>query len=107
MIFALLIIAIGALLLLHTDRQAQKKIIEQKNYHIRHLTGNLNESDLEEKKNLLDDYHFGQILRALKEEYHLPSFGNDFFMPEALMEFKRKYGYPFTDPFNKYGINRR
>lgn len=58
MIEAIAILAIGAAILLYAERQSNKKTIEELDYKIRHLTGNLNEDDKKENQQLLDDYHF-------------------------------------------------
>ena len=44
------IIAIGAAILLYAEMKSNKKTIEQQDYKIRHLTGNLNEEDKREKQ---------------------------------------------------------
>ena len=68
MIEAIAILAIGAAILLYAERQSNKKTIEELDYKIRHLTGNLNEDDKKENQQLLDDYHFGKIVRELRSE---------------------------------------
>ena len=56
------IIAIGAAILLYAEMKSNKKTIEQQDYKIRHLTGNLNEEDKREKQQYVDDYHFDKIV---------------------------------------------
>ena len=66
MIEAIAILAIGAAILLYAERQSNKKTIEELDYKIRHLTGNLNKDDKKENQQLLDDYHFEKIVRELR-----------------------------------------
>ena len=68
MIEAIAILAIGAAILLYAERQSNKMTIDELDYKIRHLTGNLNEDDKKENQQLLDDYHFEKIVRELRSE---------------------------------------
>ena len=77
MIEAIAILAIRAAILLYAESQSNKKTIEELNYKIRHLTGNLNEEDKKENKQLIDDYHFEKIVREMKAEDEYAEFEPD------------------------------
>ena len=47
MIEGIAILAVGAAILLYAEMKSNRKTIEQQDYRIRHLTGNLNEEDAE------------------------------------------------------------
>lgn len=66
MIEAIAILAIGATILLYAEMKSNKKKIEEQDYQIRHLTGNLNKDDELENQQLRDDYHFDKIVRQIK-----------------------------------------
>ena len=71
MIEALFILAIGVIILLWVDRKSMKKIINSQEYQIRHITGQFNNDDEHETKQLRDDYHYEKIIRQimLEDEY--------------------------------------
>lgn len=62
MIEGIAILAVGAAILLYAEMKSNRKTIEQQDYRIRHLTGNLNEEDERENQQLRDDYHFDKII---------------------------------------------
>ena len=96
MIEAIAILAIGAAILLYAERQSNKKTIEELDYKIRHLTGNLNEDDKKENQQLLDDYHFEKIVRELRSEDEYAQFEPDDIIEEkARAKFKSVYGYEY------------
>lgn len=66
MIEGIAILAVGAAILLYAEMKSNRKTIEQQDYKIRHLTGNLNEEDERENQQLRDDYHFDKIVRQIK-----------------------------------------
>lgn len=96
MIEAIAILAIGAAILLYAERQSNKKTIQELDYKIRHLTGNLNEDDKKENQQLLDDYHFEKIVRELRSEDEYAQFEPDDIIEEkARAKFKSMYGYEY------------
>ena len=96
MIEAIAILAIGAAILLYAERQSNKKTIEELDYKIRHLTGNLNEDDKKENQQLLDDYHFEKIVRELRSEDEYAQFEPDDIIEEkARAKFKSMCGYEY------------
>ena len=96
MIEAIAILAIGAAILLYAERQSNKKTIEELDYKIRHLTGNLNEDDKKENQQLLDDYHFEKIVRELRSEDEYAQFEPDKKKKKkARAKFKSMYGYEY------------
>ena len=96
MIEAIAILAIGAAILLYAERQSNKKTIEELDYKIRHLTGNLNEDDKKENQQLLDDYHFEKIVRELRSEDEYAQFEPDDIIEEkARAKFKTIYGHEY------------
>lgn len=96
MIEAIAILAIGAAILLYAERQSNKKTIEEQDYKIRHLTGNLNKDDKRENQQLLDDYHFDKIVRELKSEDEYAQLEPDDVIEErARAKFKSMYGYEY------------
>lgn len=50
MIEGIAILAVGAAILLYAEMKSNRKTIEQQDYRIRHLTGNLNDSSFASKK---------------------------------------------------------
>ena len=96
MIEAIAILPIGAAILLYAERQSNKKTIEELDYKIRHLTGNLNEDDKKENQQLLDDYHFEKIVRELRSEDEYAQFEPDDIIEEkARAKFKSMYRYEY------------
>lgn len=96
MIEAIAILAIGAAILLYAERKSNKKTIEELDYKIRHLTGNLNENDKKENQQLLDDYNFEKIVGELRSEYEYAQFEPDDIIEEkAKAKFKSMYEYEY------------
>ena len=90
------IIAIGAAILLYAEMKSNKKTIEQQDYKMRHLTGNLNEEDKREKQQYVDDYHFDKIVRKIKSEDEYAEFiPDDMVEEQAKDKFKKLYGYDY------------
>ena len=97
MVDALLIIAIGAIILLWIDRKSMKETIEHQEYKIRHLTGKQNEDDKREKKQRLDDYHYDKIIRQIMQDdeyaYMTP---DEIIYENANKRFLEVYGYEYV-----------
>lgn len=96
MIEALFILAIGAIILLWVDRKSMKKIINCQEYQIRHITGQFNNDDENEKKQLRDDYHYERIIRQiiLEDEYAYLT-PDDIVYKTANNRFFEMYGYQY------------
>ena len=58
MIEGIAILAVGAAILLYAEMKSNRKTIEQQDYRIRHLTGNLNEEDERENQQLLSQVNY-------------------------------------------------
>lgn len=102
MIEALFIIAIGVIIAFYLQREDDKKIIERQDYQLRHFTGNLNEKDKLESKNLLENHHFEMILYKVQNDNDFKWLDRDIQIEEAKRLFENKYGHKFSDPFNEY-----
>lgn len=98
MIEALLIIAIGALILLYAQRQADKKTIEQQDYKLRRYERRTNAEDEAEAKRLQDWYHFDKIMRQLRSEDEYSQYVPDDIIKErAKAKFRQIYGYEYKE----------
>ena len=98
MIEGIAILAIGAAILLYVEMKSNKKTIEQQDYKIRHLTGNLNEEDEKENQQLRDDYHFDKIVRQIKSADEYAEFIPDDIVEEQAKEkFKKLYGNDYKE----------
>ena len=98
MIEGIAILAIGSAILLYVEMKSNKKTIEQQDYKIRHLTGNLNEEDEKENQQLRDDYHFDKIVRQIKSADEYAEFIPDDIVEEQAKEkFKKLYGYDYKE----------
>lgn len=95
MIEAIAILAIGATILLYAEMKSNKKKIEEQDYQIRHLTGNLNKDDELENQQLRDDYHFDKIVRQIKAEDEYAEFISDDIVEEQAKDKFKIYGYEY------------
>lgn len=102
MIEAIAILAIGAAMLLYAEMKSNKETIKEQSRRIRHLTGNQNEEDKLESKNLLEVHHFNMILYKVQNDNDFKWFDKDIQIEEAKRLFENKYGHKFSDPFNEY-----
>lgn len=98
MIEAILIIAIGALILLYAQRQTDKKTIEQQDYKPRRCERRTNAEDEAEAKKLQDWYYFDKIMRQLRSEDEYSQFEpEDIIRERAKAKFRQIYGYEYKE----------
>lgn len=98
MIEGLLILAIGIAILLYIDNKDKEKIIDRQASHIRFLTRTPNEKDIQESKQISDDYFYGEIVRLIfcEDEYLFPD-QDSYVKEKAKKIFLEKYGYEYKE----------